>query len=77
VSYEQWTNIKIIEYIIFNCIPTGIYVYMYTRIKKNLGVWKKKLRTAIEWDYGILPLSSIKGLPTDKNVRPIDLPKNT
>jgi hypothetical protein len=29
---------------------------------------KKKLRTAIEWDYGILPSSSIKGLPTDKNV---------
>jgi hypothetical protein len=29
---------------------------------------KKKLRTAIEWDYGILPPSSIKGLPTDKNV---------
>jgi hypothetical protein len=26
---------------------------------------KKKLRTAIEWDYGILPPSSIKGLPTD------------
>jgi hypothetical protein len=23
---------------------------------------KKKLRTAIEWDYGILPPSSIKGL---------------
>jgi hypothetical protein len=31
-------------------------------------VRKKKLRTAIEWDYGILPPSSIKGLPTDKNV---------
>jgi hypothetical protein len=30
---------------------------------------KKKLRTAIEWDYGILPPSSIKGLPTDKNVQ--------
>jgi hypothetical protein len=29
---------------------------------------KKKLRTAIEWDYGILPPSSIKELPTDKNV---------
>jgi hypothetical protein len=29
---------------------------------------KKKLRTAIEWDYGIVPSSSIKGLPTDKNV---------
>jgi hypothetical protein len=29
---------------------------------------KKKPRTAIEWDYGILPSSSIKGLPTDKNV---------
>jgi hypothetical protein len=27
------------------------------------------LRTAIEWDYGILPSSSIKGLPTDKNVQ--------
>jgi hypothetical protein len=36
---------------------------------------KKKLRTAIEWDYGILPPPSIKGLPTDKNVRSIDLPK--
>jgi hypothetical protein len=33
--------------------------YIYSR--------KKKLRTAIEWDYGILPPSSIKGLPTDKN----------
>jgi hypothetical protein len=32
--YEQWTNIKIMENIIFNCIPTGIYIYMYTRIKK-------------------------------------------
>ena len=30
----------------------------------------KKLRTAIEWDYGILPPSSIKGLITDKNVFP-------
>jgi hypothetical protein len=29
---------------------------------------KKKLRTAIEWDYGIVPPSLIKGLPTDKNV---------
>ena len=28
----------------------------------------KKLGTAIEWDYGILPSSSIKGLPTDTNV---------
>jgi hypothetical protein len=27
-----------------------------------------KLRTAIEWNYGILPSFSIKGLPTDKNV---------
>jgi hypothetical protein len=25
-------------------------------------------KTAIEWDYDILPPSSIKGLPTDKNV---------
>jgi hypothetical protein len=40
-----------------------------------MGLWhftpflnKKKLRTAIEWGYGILPLSSIKGLPTDNNV---------
>ena len=29
---------------------------------------KKKLRTAIEWDYGMLPPSSINGLPTDKSV---------
>ena len=29
---------------------------------------KKKLRTAFEWDYVILPPSLIKGLPTDKNV---------
>jgi hypothetical protein len=29
---------------------------------------KKKLRTAIEWDYGILPSSSTKGLPIDTNV---------
>ena len=36
----------------------------YTAQKKR----KKKLRTAIEWDYDILPPSSIKGLPTDKNV---------
>jgi hypothetical protein len=36
------------------------------KIKKKQR--KKKLRTAIEWDYGILPPSSIKGLPTDKNV---------
>jgi hypothetical protein len=36
------------------------------KIKKKQR--KKKLRTAIEWDYGILPSSSIKGLPTDKNV---------
>jgi hypothetical protein len=28
-----------------------------------------KLRTAIEWDYGILPSSSIKGLPTDTDVQ--------
>jgi len=26
------------------------------------------MRTAIEWDYGILPPSSIEGLPTDKNM---------
>jgi hypothetical protein len=25
-------------------------------------------KTAIDWDYGILPPSSIKGLPSDKNV---------
>ena len=36
------------------------------KIKKKQR--KKKLRTAIEWDYGILSPSSIKGLPTDKNV---------
>jgi hypothetical protein len=35
---------------------------------RMLNARKKKLRTAIEWDYGILPPSSIKGLPTDKNV---------
>jgi hypothetical protein len=41
--------------------------YIYNlKIKKKQR--KKKLRTAIEWDYGILPSSSIKGLPTDKNV---------
>jgi dTDP-D-glucose 4,6-dehydratase len=26
------------------------------------------LKKTIEWDYGILPPSSIKGLPTDTNV---------
>jgi hypothetical protein len=35
---------------------------------KFTNYYFKKLRTAIEWDYGILPPSSIKGLPTDKNV---------
>jgi hypothetical protein len=41
-------------------------IYMKIKIKKKQR--KKKLITAIEWDYGILPPSSIKGLPTDKNV---------
>jgi hypothetical protein len=31
--------------------------------------YSEKLRTAIEWDYGILPSSSIKGLPTDTDVQ--------
>jgi hypothetical protein len=46
--------------------------YKYNKKKKKKMNKKKqrkeKLRTAIEWDYGILPPSSIKGLPTDKNV---------
>jgi hypothetical protein len=33
---------------------------------KYIYSWKKQ--TAIEWDYGSLHPSSIKGLPTDKNV---------
>jgi hypothetical protein len=45
--------------------------YIYNLKKKNNNKKKqrkKKLRTAIEWNYGILPPSSIKELPTDKNV---------
>jgi hypothetical protein len=62
---------------IIKIIPKQIHIQLkkYKINKKNKR--KKKLRTAIEWDYGILPPSSIKGLPTDKNVRSIDLPKNT
>jgi hypothetical protein len=36
-------------------------------IPKQIQIQLKK--PAIEWDYGILPPSSIKGLPTDKNVQ--------
>ena len=42
--------------------------YIYNSKKKKKKKKRKKLRTAIEWDYDILPPSSIKGLPTDKNV---------
>ena len=48
-----------------------IYIVQLKEKKKIINKKKqrkKKLRTAIEWDYGILPPSSIKGLPTDKNV---------
>jgi hypothetical protein len=38
-------------------------------IQKKNPILPYKWRTAIEWDYGILPPSSIKGLPTDKNVK--------
>jgi hypothetical protein len=38
------------------------------KLKNKKKQRRKKLSTAIEWDYGILPSSSIKGLPTDKNV---------
>jgi hypothetical protein len=44
--------------------------YIYNK-EKNINKKKqrkKKLRTAIERDYGMLPPSSIKGLPTDKNM---------
>jgi hypothetical protein len=46
-----------------NPSPKQIHIQL-----KNKKKQRKKLRTAIEWDYGILPPSSIKGLPTDKNV---------
>ena len=47
-----------------------IYIVQLKERKKNnkKKQRKKQLRTAIQWDYGILPPSSIKGLPTDKNV---------
>jgi hypothetical protein len=51
---------------IIKIIPQKIHIQLIKKIKKKQK--KKKLRTAIEWDYGILPPSSINGLPTDKNV---------
>jgi hypothetical protein len=36
VSYEQWTNIKIIE-IIFNCIPTGTLGAVWTDETETSG----------------------------------------
>ena len=47
------------------------YIYNYKKYNNKINKKKqrkKKLRTVIEWDYGISPPSSIKGLPTDKNV---------
>ena len=57
----------------FNLLKSYPNKYIYNLKNKKIKInkkkqRKKKLRTAIEWDYGILPLSSIKGLPTDKNV---------
>jgi hypothetical protein len=43
-------------------------IYSIQLQKKIIKNKRKKQRTAIKWDYGILPPSSIKGLPTDKNV---------
>jgi hypothetical protein len=45
-----------------------VFNFRFLREDVKYAQRKKKLRTAIEWDYGILPPSSIKGLPTDKNV---------
>ena len=50
---------------IIKIIPKQIHIQLKNKKKQR----KKKLRTAIKWDYGILPPSSIKGLPTDKNVQ--------
>ena len=57
--------IKIIMHTQTNTYTTKKKIKNKNKIKKKQ---RKKLRTAIEWDYGILPPSSIKGLPTDKNV---------
>jgi hypothetical protein len=55
---------------IIKIIPKQIHIQLKKKERKinKKKQRKKKLRTAIEWDYGILPPSSIKGLPTDKNV---------
>jgi hypothetical protein len=53
---------------IIKIIPKQIHIQLKKKKKIKKKQRKKKLRTAIEWDYGILPSSSIKGLPTDKNV---------
>jgi hypothetical protein len=54
---------------IIKIIPKQIHIQpKKPKINKKKKQRKKKLRTDIEWDYGMLPPSSIKGLPTDKNV---------
>ena len=63
---------KYSAYLYFKLLKSYPKKYIYNskkkKIKINLKKQRKKLRTAIEWDYGILPPSSIKGLPIDKNV---------
>jgi hypothetical protein len=58
--FEQLSTIKL-----FQCFHIQVVVPFLKKKKKQR---KRKLRTAIEWDYGILPPSSIKGLPIHKNV---------
>jgi hypothetical protein len=41
---------------IIKIIPKQIHIQLKKEINKQR---KKKLRTAIEWDYGILPSSSV------------------
>ncbi len=57
---------------IIKIIPKQIHIQLKKKQKqkkkKKKKQRKKKQRTAIEWDYGILPSYSIKGLPTDTNV---------
>jgi hypothetical protein len=53
-------------YLIFAFFAACLYFKLLKSYPNKYIQLKKK--TAIEWDYGILPPSSIKGLPTDKNV---------
>ena len=69
-SKFQWKrNIQLASILqIIKIIPKQIHIQLKKKNNNKKQQKKKKLRTAIEWDYGILPPSSIKGLPTDKNV---------